>query len=325
MKSLLFSLAVLLPLQMAAPSLAQQFPGAALQRAYVLRNAGNDRGAIALLEPLLDKKSQWPSALENGKAWNLLGAAYQDIGMFSKARRCHESAIGVLRGVANSKEELASALDNLGSVENFIGTPESSRSLREASHRLYTELGDLAGMARTSNNLASIAIHQDDFKAARRYETIARNEAKRAPDLDEDDRAALESVSGALAMHDGEARTATECFSRAIASWIHKHGDQYWMVGLGYSLRAEAYGELSKQRQAYSDIGKALQIEGNSVGKASALYWRTELLHADLFRRFGEYAAASALEQASRTALDQIDREQCAGCVTSVAGFQSSR
>jgi tetratricopeptide (TPR) repeat protein len=304
---------------------AQEPPSAFLQHAYVLRNAGDNRAAIALLEPLVGKEPQWSSALERGKAWNLLGAAYQDNGMFREARHCHETAIGILRAVPNAKQELASALDNLGSVENAIGTPESSRSLRESAHRLYAELGDHAGLARTSNNLAVIAIHQEDFMAAKRYAKSAMEYARRAQALDDDDRAALASVSGTIAMHNGDPRTATEYFSGAIAAWTQKHGEQYWMVGLGYSLRAQAYGEISEQRQAFSDMDRALEVEANSVGKGASLYWRTELLHAGLLRKFGDNATAARLEQTSKTALAQVERTQCAGCVMTVAGFQPNR
>jgi len=254
-----------------------------------------------------------------------MGAAYQDGGMFREARHCHETAIGILRAVPNGKQELASALDNLGSVENAIGTPESSRSLRESAHRLYAELEDPAGLARTSNNLAVIAIHQEDFKAAKRYAKSAMEYARRAQALDDDDRGALASVSGTIAMHNGDLRTAAEYFSGAIAAWTQKHGEQYWMVGLGYSLRAQAYGEMREQRHAFSDMDRALKVEANSVGKGAALYWRTELLHAGLLRKFGDNASAARLEQTSKTELAQVEREQYTGCVMTVAGFQPNR
>lgn len=307
------------------PALAQQSSEALIQRAYVLRNGGDNRATIALLGPLLAKDSQWSSALEKGKAWNLLGAAYQDIGRLSDARHCHETAIRLLRSTPEAKQELASALDNLGSVENLIGTPESSRSLREAAHQLYEKLGDHAGLARTSNSLATIAIRQGDFKTAKKCAMKASDEARDATNLDDDDRAALESVAGTIAMHNGTSQRAAEYFSRAIAFWTNKHGEQYWMVGLGYSLRAQAYGEIGEQRQAYSDIDRALEIVAHSAGKATALYWRTELLHAQLLSTFGDHTSAKRLEKIAQNGLTQLQRDQCAGCVTTVAGFQASR
>lgn len=323
MKVLAMLLTVVVSFSAAAPITAQQSTDNILSRAYALRNAGDTPSAIALLKPNLAEPAYWSSGLQRGKAWNLLGAAYQDIGMFADARRCHEIAVRDLQGLPDGKEELASALDNLGSVEDLAGSPDSSRSLREAAHRLYEELGDHAGLARTSNSLATIALGQGDLKTAKRYAASATEEARRAPNLDEDDRAALDSVAGTIALRSGSDETAAQYFSKAIGLWVGRHGQQYWMVCLGYSLRAQAYGGLKDRNLAFSDIDKALEIAQKTGGKTSTLYWRTELLHAALLSAFGDRASAARLDRAARNALIESGREQCNGCLTTAAGLQS--
>ena len=301
---------------------SQENVTAVLQRAYALRNSGENRDAIVLLQPLLQKSTDGALPLELGKAWNLLGASYQDVGLFRDAARCHEKAIRILRDVPDGKPELASALDNLGSVENWIGTADASRSLRKAAYHLYEELGDQAGLARTANNLAVIAIHDGDYSAAKRYAMNATEVAKDSPSLDSDDRAALESVAGIIALHDGQAEASIDHLSRAIVFWTQKHGEQHFLVGLGYSLRAQAFATHKERKHALADIGKALDIEGNVVGVKSAIYWQTEGVYANILRDLGDRKEAARIEREAKAAQAQIERAQCTGCITTVAGYQ---
>ncbi len=323
MKRLSRSLILLIFIVPTSFAYSQDTLSALLQRASNLRNVGESRASVALLQQFLQKDSAGVPPLELGKAWNLLGASYQDAGLFRDAAPCHEKAIQLLRDVTHGKAELASALDNLGSVENWIGTPEASRSLRKASYHLYEEIADQAGLARTANNLAAIAIHDGDFKVAKRYATSALENAKRSSELDGDDRAALESVAGTIALHDGRVEAAIDHLRRAIAFWTQKHGEQHFLVGLGYSLRAQAFATHNERKQALSDMNKALDIEANVAGKESAIYWQTERVHASLARDLGDSDAASRIEREADVALAHIKRVQCAGCVTTVSGFQT--
>ncbi|MFC6645529.1 tetratricopeptide repeat protein [Granulicella cerasi] len=304
-----------------SPLHAQDSLSALLKRASSLREGGESRKSIALLQPALQNSGEEASSVELGKAWNLLGASYQDAGLFRDAARCHERAIQILREDSNGKAELASALDNLGSVENWIGTPQVSRALRMSAYRIYGELGDQVGQARTANNLAVIAIHGGDFRTAKRYAKTAQEIAKGSPAIDGDDLAALESVAGTIALHDGQTERAIEHLSRAINSWTQKHGRQHFLVGLGYSLRAQAFAARDEGTQALSDIEEALRIEADVVGRGSAIYWQTQTVHASLLRDFGDLNEASHIEKESDAVMARIKQDQCNQCTTTATGF----
>lgn len=305
------------------PSLhAQDSLSVLLKRASSLREGGESRRSIALLQPVLQNSNEEVSPLELGTAWNMLGSSYQDAGLFRDAARCHERAIQILRNSSDGKAELASALDNLGSAENWIGTPAVSRSLRMSAYQIYEELGDQIGQARTANNLAVNAIHAGDFKAAKRYAKAAQAIAKASTAMDGDDLAALESVAGTLALHDGETERAIEHLSRAIDCWTQKHGRQHFLVGLGYSLRAQAFAARNKRAQALSDIERALLIEADVVGKESVIYWQTQIAYANLLRDLGDRDEASLIRKESDAAMARMKQDQCSQCTTTAAGFQ---
>lgn len=322
MKSILHLLLIPILAIQILPLHAQDSLSTLLKRASSLRESGEAGRSIALLQPVLQDSREEVVSVELGKGWNLLGASYQDAGLFRDAARCHERAIHILRDVSDGKAELASALDNLGSAENWIGTPEVSRSLRMSAYQIYKELGDPVGQARTANNLAVIAIYDGDFKTAKRYATSAQEIAKGSPAIDGDDLAALESVAGTIALHDGQTERAIEHLSRAINSWTQKHGQQHFLVGLGYSLRAQAFAARDERTQALSDIEVALRIEADVVGRGSAIYWQTQNVHASLLRDLGDLNEASHIQKESDAAVARLKRDQCSRCTTTAAGFQ---
>src|SRR5260370_30880335 len=73
-------LPVILLLFTPCPLLAQMTPAQRLTQAFVLEKEGKPVRAIAELQALLD--SQALDTLSTGKAWHILGLAYEDQGEF---------------------------------------------------------------------------------------------------------------------------------------------------------------------------------------------------------------------------------------------------
>jgi cytochrome c-type biogenesis protein CcmH/NrfG len=74
---------------------AQANPEHNLAAAFALEQDGRTADAIAALHALLDYHVLNESG--QGKAWNILGLAYEDQGNFARAQWAYEQSIHVLR------------------------------------------------------------------------------------------------------------------------------------------------------------------------------------------------------------------------------------
>jgi tetratricopeptide (TPR) repeat protein len=144
-------------------------------RAKQLRDEGQPKAAIAILEPLTRQ------ALTEGElavAWDLLASSYQDLEMLEQAKSAYENAIALLRLIPSARASYAAAMDDLASVEGALGQEDSAKALFERSRGIYEALGNSAGVVITSTSLAMMAAGKKDFKAARRWLAIAFREAR---------------------------------------------------------------------------------------------------------------------------------------------------
>ena len=87
--------------------------------------------------------------------------------------------IAILRRMPGQTTQYAAALDNLGSLKADMGQIREARSLRIMARKLYVSIGDHAGTARASSNLALVALAEADEKGAHRHLADAFQEMSR--------------------------------------------------------------------------------------------------------------------------------------------------
>jgi tetratricopeptide (TPR) repeat protein len=316
---LLVSFAVIFPNQ---PMHAQGSISDRIERADQLRDEGQPKAAIAMLEPALQPGANAFSEDDLGFAWNVLGSAYQDLEMFDKARRCYETAMERLRSIPSARARYAAVIANLASLEVSQGEKDPAKGLYEKAAGIYGELGNSAGMVIVSTSLASIAFSQRDYKNARRYLARALEEEQRAPALRDDDMAAMYSVGSALALHDGRYGEAVTTIQQAIDRWTRAHGASYFMLGLGYALRAEAVAKAGEYARALLDAQQALTIMEAAKGRNNSGYLRIEIVYAQILRASGAKEQASRLNKEASSSLAALESRECRGCTISVNSLQ---
>jgi tetratricopeptide (TPR) repeat protein len=259
--------------------------------------------------------------MDLGVAWNVLGSCYLDLEMYDQARRAYQHAMEILRPIAASQNQYASAMDNLGVLEKALGDGDSAKVLCEKSRHIYETLGDSAGVAITSTNLAVIGIAQHDFKGARRaFERALQAEHTTA--MKEDDIAAIDSVESALALHDRREDEAISAVQRAIERWTRVHGPGFFMIGTGYLLRAQAFANIGDYGRATADARHALEIAEAAIGKNTVAYLMAEDEYARILRASGDKEQASLLQKQAASGLALIESRQCGGCTINVSGYR---
>lgn len=305
-----------LPLR-AQPPVADQ-----VVRADQLRNQDQPKAAVAILEPLLQAKENGLAGDDLGFAWNVLGSSYQDLQRYAEAEKCYETALAKLKPMPTAQAKYASAIANLASLEDVRGQRDSAKALYEKSNRIYESLGDSGGVAITSTNLAMLAFTRKDFKTAHRYLAIALEQGQRTTGLRDDDFAALYSVQSVLALHDGRYGQAIACVQQSIDLWTHAHGPNYFMLGLGYALSAQAIAKSGDYPRALSDVQHALTIIEATAGKDTAPYLRTQIIHAEILGAAGSSQEASRLKREASSSLAVLESRQCGGCTINANGFR---
>src|SRR5260370_42227796 len=98
----------------ACPLLAQITPAQRLTEAFALEIEGKPAPAIVKLQALLNSSSL--DALGSGKAWNILGLAYEDLGEFTLSQHAYEESLRILQDLPANIPKYAIALNDFGAL-----------------------------------------------------------------------------------------------------------------------------------------------------------------------------------------------------------------
>jgi tetratricopeptide (TPR) repeat protein len=316
---LLTSLVLTLP---QSSTYAQESASDQIVQAFQVWSGGQPKPAIAMLEAMLRAGANGAGERELGVAWNVLGSAYLDLERYGEAEQAYHHAIEKLRPIPSARAQYASTVDSLGRLEDSLGQKDQAKALCGKARNIYEALGDSAGVAVTSTNLAVIAYGQRDFKTARRALQRAVQEAQHTTRMIDDDVAGMDAMRSALALHDGRDQEAISAIEQAIDLWTHAHGPGYYMLGTGYLLRAQVFEKTRDYARAISDAQHALAMAEAAVGRNSVAYLSAENIYAQILRASGAKREASRLKKEAGSALAGLQSRRCTGCTIDASGFR---
>jgi tetratricopeptide (TPR) repeat protein len=301
---------------------AQKSASDQIVQAFQLWSEGQPKAAIEILNAVLRVGVNSGDDRELGVAWNLLGSAYLDLEKYDEAKQAYQHAIEKLRPIPSAQAQYASTVDSLARLEDSLGQKDLAKVLGNKARHIYEELGDSAGVAVTSTNLAVIAYGQKDFKTARRALQRAVQEAQHTTRLIDDDVAAIDATRSVLALHDGRVEEAISAIERAIDLWTHAHGVDYYMLGTGYLVRAQVLAKSRDYARAISDAQHALAMAEAAVGRNSVAYLSAESIYAQILRASGAKQEASRLKKEASSALVNLQSRRCTGCTLDATAFR---
>ncbi len=301
------------------PLLAQALPQEQLRQAFVLEKKNKPEPAIALLKALL--ASQTLDAPGTGKAWNILGLAYEDLGEFSLSQHAFEESVQILKSDPDIRN-FAMALNDFGGVYVAMGQLDTAQKMKVKALGEYEKVDDHSGIVRASYDLAGIAFNRGKVSEGSKYMERAIKEARSANDLDDDDWAAISSLQGWQAEVNGEPAVGIAKYKQALDLWRNLHGEEHPDTGWGLVLLGAADAEGGHSPAGLAEMKQGVTILGRTLGEKNLRYLSVEVTYARLLDKEGLHEEAARVKGAAETVLQEVYGEQCAGCTVSAAAFR---
>jgi len=312
-------LLAILVLLAAWPLLAQIDPAKRLTAAFAQVKEGKPSRAVVELRALLNSNSL--DALGSGKAWNILGLAYEDLREFALSQHAYEESLRILEGLPDNIQDYAMALNDFGALYVATGQFEVAEKLRTKALGLYEKVEDHGGIARSSGDLAGIAFSQKKVAMGSKYLERAVKEARLANDLDDDDRIAIASLQGWKAQLDGDFAMSAVRYRQALDLSRRFHGEEHPFTGWDYLLLGTAHAEAGQLTTALEEMRRGVAVLDRTLNHENPRYLVAELAYSRVLDATGSHAEAARIKATAESLLKDANRKQCAGCTISAAAF----
>lgn len=302
------------------PLFAQNSPEQRLTEAYRLEREGKAAPAVTQLKSLLDSKSLDAAGI--GKAWNVLGLAFEDQGDLSASRRAFEQSLRAYEGAPYDTTDYAMALDDFGELYVATGQFDLAVRMMEKARHLYEAAQDHAGVARASSDLAGALFSQKKIRGGRKNLDRALKESRLTNELDDDDLATLASLQGWLAQFEGDKPTAVSKYQQSLDLLRKYHGEEYAPTGWGYVILGQAHAETGDLSRSLPEMTEGLAILSRTLNRQDPRYLLAEIAYSQVLDRDGKRNEAASIRTNAERQLRTVRNRQCIDCTVSAMAFR---
>lgn len=290
-----------------------------LYRVAQLEQQGQYSKVVESIPPLIG--SNLLDQGEVGRAWVMLGFAYEENRDFMQAESSYEHAIQIFSHDSKYEEDYATTLDNFADFYRDIGDLKLATTIEKKALAIYRKLNNHASAARACVNLAGISLRENHRRQAQDYLSQAMQEAKLGGKLEDDFLASFSSMRGWLAELHGDKEVTVSEYQQALDLWRRKYGEEHMMTGWGYMLLGNAYARAGKESIGLEMMRKGLDILEHTLGNSSSKYLAGEIAYARALDHAGEHDEAHRLKKTAEQELARLSQNQCLNCRVSVAAF----
>lgn len=212
-----------------------------------------------------------------------------------EAIRCYKELLPLLE---ETGEPDAEAFNGLGGAYSSLGEPRKAREHYTRSLEKRRALKDRTNEARVLNNLAALAVDQDELGEALVYYGQALDAVRKLGDRDWDARILNNLGSAYLAL--GDPRRALDYFQQALPIRQELGNRRGEVVTLGVlGLARERLGEVGEALKLYEQALRIAREIGNPTGEAMSLNLLSQghLTAGDLARALELFKQAAALQR----------------------------
>jgi tetratricopeptide (TPR) repeat protein len=291
-----------------------------LYQAFVLEKQGQFEQAIRTIQPLIGSHDL--STGEIGRAWTMLGNAYQEQWNFDQAQNAYEQALHVLEGNPQYLADYSNTLDFFAGLYRVMGRPDAATKMLTRALNIQEQQQDHHSMTRSYTCLASIAIEQKHVRSAKASLEKALAEAKLTSDLTDDDHAFISDTQAWVASEAGDKSSAVAGYQHSLEILRQSHGEEYALTGFAHLLLGKAYAAKKQFNEALTNMRQGIGILDRTVGPRSPRYLQAQILYSEVLDRSGLHEEAARLKTAAQQGLKDLLGGQCIGCTVSAASLR---
>lgn len=270
--------------------------------------------------PLMD--SPGLTNLERGRAWALVGSAYQCQGRFQDATTSYEKALRILQVDDGLAADYAATLSAFGTLLSDMGQGKAALGVESRALHIYERIHDHAGIAVACVSLADLELGFKHHTQGRVYLERSMQETSLANGLSDDYYAFLTSSRAWLAEQEGDVSTAISGYREEIDQLTRLHGEHDSLVGWAYMLLGKAYLLRGDTGMASNRMDKGLAILRETVGTANFRYLAAQVAYAQVLDASGMRREAKQLRTGAQRALDRLYKDQCVQCRVSALALR---
>ena len=231
-----------------------------------------------LLHKMMGKQHSVENRSREGRAYGILGNAYQSLGNFQKAIEYHEKDLKIAKKGGDVSGE-GGAYCNLGNAYQSLGNFQKAIEYHEKDLKIAKEVGDFSGEGGAYGNLGNAYHSLGNFQKAIEYHEKDLKIAKEVGDVSGEGIAygnlgiayqSLGNIQKAIEYHEKDLKIAK------IVGDVSREGRAYGNLGntyqsLGNFEKAMEYHE--KQLKRAKEVGDRAS-EGGAYGSLGSVYYR---------------------------------------------------
>jgi tetratricopeptide (TPR) repeat protein len=288
-------------------------------RVLLFEQKGQYEQAIRISKSLIEANSS--TSVEVGRAWTLLGVAYEEEGRYQQSRNAYEQAIRLLESDAQHLSQYAFALDSFASLNSITQSAETANKLWIKALQIHKQLGDHRAMAKEYTFLAGIDFQKKQVGSAKKHLKQAIGEAALMSKPSEDDSVFLSDTQAWLASMEGNSKAELAAYQHSLELRKH-HGEDAPLTGWNYLFVGNAYANSKECQQAMTNIRQGIQILDRTVGQQNPQYLAGEIYYSKILDRCGMHEEATHLQVQAKQGMTDLFRQQCVNCTVSVASLR---
>lgn len=313
---LLLFLSAIFPLAMQG----QQDIHQQLSHVVLLEQKGQYEQAIRIIESLMEANST--DNVEIGRAWTMLGVAYEELGHYQQSRNAYEQAVRLLEGDSQHLAQYANALDGFATLNNLTQHPEIADKLWSKALAIHKQLADHLAVAKEYTFLAGIEFQRKQTGPAKKYLKRAIEEAALMGNVSEADSVFLSDTRAWLANMEGDSKTELVAYQRSLELRKHGHSEDSPLTGWNYLFVGNAYADNKDCAQAMTNIREGIQILDRTLGQQNPQYLSAETFYAKVLDKCGKHEEATTLKLQAKQGMTDLLKQQCVTCTVSVASLR---
>jgi len=275
-----------------------KFCGTGLQLNAQILTKEDLQKEIAVYEAAsLHAETSTMSAVRAGQIWSRLGTLYQDAGRYGQSEGAFEHAMRLLTIAPVSKPDLATAIDNLGTLYMETGNVKEAEEAESKGLKIREEAGLKSELPRSWYHLATLYLREHHFRKAREFAQRSVDAFFADANATPEDRTGSLLVLASSLCQSHQYAEAIAKLQSALRITTQTYGPNQYPTGFSTFLLGYAYWKSGDLARASEPMQRGSEIIGKELGSEHPAYLIVMTQYAQFLRDEHKEDIAKAIEQ----------------------------